>query len=341
MKRIFALALLMALALSLLGCDRTVTDPEPKNKIIYEYFDTVTVIYDYSGSSVESFGSVCDALEERLRYYHELFDIYHTYDGVTNIAYLNSMAGKGAVKVSDDLIDFLEYAKDVYSVTDGYMNIAMGAVLSIWHDHRTEGLKDPQAATVPDMAVLTEAAEHTDINKLVINGADGTVELLDPEMSLDVGALAKGYATERLAEYLYENDITHYALDVGGNLRVVGDKPSGSGWETGVRNPLGGGYAYRFNLKDASAVTSGGYERYYTANGKRYHHIIDKDTLMPAEHFASVTVIYRDSGTADALSTALFCMDYEKGADIINSLDGAEAVWVLSNGTVKTIGFDN
>ena len=142
-------------------------------------------------------------------------------------------------------------------------------------------------------------------------------------------------------EYLYENDSTHYALDVGGNLRVVGDKPSGSGWQTGVRNPMGSGYAYKFTLKDSSAVTSGGYERYYTANGKRYHHIIDKDTLMPAEHFASVTVIYRDSGTADALSTALFCMDYENGADIINSLDGAGAVWVLSDGTVKTIGFDN
>ena len=341
MKRICTLALLVTLSLSLFGCDRTVVDPEPKNKIIYEYFDTVTVIYDYSGSSDDSFVKLCAELESQLRYYHELFDIYHTYEGVANIAYLNSMAGKGAVKVSDELIDFLEYAKEVYTLTDGYMNIAMGAVLSIWHEHRTEGLRDPKNATLPAMSALTEAAKHTDINKLVINRAAGTAELTDEKMSLDVGALAKGYATERLADYLYENDMMHYALDVGGNLRVVGDKPSGSGWQTGVRNPVGSGYAYKFTLKDSSAVTSGGYERYYTVDGKRYHHIIDKDTLMPAEHLASVTVIYPDSGLADALSTALFCMEYDGGADIIRSLDGARAVWVFNDGTVKTIGFDN
>ena len=191
------------------------------------------------------------------------------------------------------------------------------------------------------LCLILVLAVYTDMSKLVINRAAGTVELLDEKMSLDVGALAKGYATERLADYLYENDMMHYALDVGGNLRVVGDKPSGSGWQTGVRNPSGSGYVYKFTLKDSSAVTSGGYGRYYTVDGKRYHHIIDKDTLMPAEHLASVTVIYPDSGLADALSTALFCMEYDSGADIIRSLDGARAVWVFNDGTVKTIGFDN
>ncbi|MBQ7386833.1 MAG: FAD:protein FMN transferase [Clostridia bacterium] len=331
-------ALLLIISLVSCSTDGNVTNPKSKNRIYYDYFDTVSVIYDYSGSSDEEFTDVCYSLTGLMRTYHELFDIYNTYEGIVNIAYLNSMAGRGAVSVPDELIDFLEYCKDIYEKTDGYVNIAMGAVLSLWHDARTLGNSDPSNAALPDSAALAEAAKHCDIGDLVINREAGTVELRDPEMSLDVGAVAKGYAVERLADFLHDNGYNSYALDIGGNLRVVGTKPDGTGWQTGVKNPdLTGGYVHTFELSDGSAVTSGGYERYYIVDGRRYHHIIDKDTAMPAEHFASVTVVCEDSGLADALSTALFCMDIDAGRSIASALGVRDVIWVELDGTVKRL----
>ena len=155
-------------------------------------------------------------------------------------------------------------------------------------------------------------------------------------MSLDVGAIGKGYAVERTAEKLAEAGAEGYVLDVGGNLRIIGTKPSGDGFKMGIKDPFDkdGGYSKILVIADTSGVTSGGYERYFTVDGKKYHHIIDKDTLSPADKFASVTVITPDSGLADALSTALFCMDEAVGLSLVESLGQVEAVWVRNDGSV-------
>ncbi len=339
-KRALALILLMSVLLSLSSCDDGAgkTSYGNRSRVYYDYFDTVSVIYDYSGGSESEFEEVSSYLGGLLRGYHELFDIYNTYEGVTNIAYLNSMAGKGAVSVREELIDFLEYSKEIYTKTDGYVNIAMGAVLSLWHDARELANSEPDMAALPDAEKLAEAAEHCNIDDLIINREAKTVELRDPEMRLDVGAVAKGYAVERLAEWLISEGHSSYALDIGGNLRVVGTKPDGTGWRTGVKDPKNlGGYVHTFELSNGSAVTSGGYERYFSVGDKQYHHIIDKDTMMPAEHFLSVTVICEDSGLADALSTALFCMDIDKGHELSDSLSVRNVIWVENDGGVKTL----
>ena len=327
-----AAALILSAIFSLFGCDRT---PEVKNRIFYEYFDTVSVIYDYSGSSEAEFDAVCLEIEELLDYYHRLFDIYT--EGDYGIAKINAMAGKGEVECEAELVEFLEYCVELHRLTDGYVNVAMGAVLSIWHDYREAGLAKPASAAIPTEAELAEAAKHTDISNLVINKERSTVELTDEKMSLDVGAIGKGYATEKIAARLKEKGISGYVLDIGGNLRTVGTKPSGEGWFTGVKNPnvySAEKYVYTFTLADGSAVTSGNYERFYTVEGKKYHHIIDKDTLLPAEGVTSVTVITESSALADGLSTALFCMDTERGRALVESLDGVWAVWVTDDGQI-------
>ena len=160
-------------------------------------------------------------------------------------------------------------------------------------------------------------------------------------MSLDVGAIAKGYACEKIASSLESAGYSSYVLDLGGNLRAIGHKPDGSTWRTAVRNPdifSSEPYIYYFNIADTSVVTSGDYQRYYTVNGVNYHHIINKDTLMPANYFSSVTIITKNSGLADGLSTALFNMDYEAGVALVSSLDGVSVVWVTTEGQVKTYG---
>ena len=124
-------------------------------------------------------------------------------------------------------------------------------------------------------------------------------------------------------------------LNIGGNLRIIGSKPDGTGWNTGIKNPMDQSkYSLYLNIKNISCVTSGDYERYFTYNGNKYHHVIDKDTLMPSNYFSSVTILVNDSGLADALSTALFSMSYEEGKLLVEKLGNVEVVWIYKDGTV-------
>ena len=329
--RTFALFLAAIFLGSLFSCGT----PRVRNKQLpFLYFNTQTILSDYSGGAEADFSRRATEVEKILEKYHKLFDIYNEYDGITNIATLNSMAGEGPVSVTRELADFLLFCKEMHTLTGGEVNIAMGAVLSIWHEHRTaEGEK-----TLPSMAELSSAAEHCNIDDLVIDGDALTVEILDPEMQLDVGAIAKGYAVERAAEYLYSDGADGFVINAGGNLRAVGKRPDGTEWQSYIRNPdiydYENRYIYSFFFSNGSAVTSGDYERAFWVDGVRYHHIIDKDTLMPSAHFSSVTVLMRDGGVADALSTALFNMDYESGKALIESLDDARAVWITRTGEI-------
>ena len=151
-------------------------------------------------------------------------------------------------------------------------------------------------------------------------------------MKLDVGAIAKGYAVEIVAKMLEAKGKTDYTLNIGGNIRTLGTKANGDKWKAGVEDPNGDGYIEYISLAGEAIVTSGSYQRYYIVNGKSYHHIIDKETLMPADRgYLSVSVICNDSGMGDGLSTALFCMDLDEALAFVNSLDGVEAMFVTED----------
>jgi thiamine biosynthesis lipoprotein len=165
---------------------------------------------------------------------------------------------------------------------------------------------------------------------------NSTVTITDPEMKLDVGAIAKGYAVEMVARALEEKGISGYILNIGGNVRAVGAKADGEPWTVGLENPMEDEdkpYIAYLSLTKEALVTSGSYQRYYVVDGKRYHHIIDPETLMPSEGFTSVSVLCESSAMGDALSTALFCMSLEEGMALVESLEDVEVMWVLTDGT--------
>lgn len=342
-KKIFRLFLCLALLSSfLISCQTPIQPPieEPKTQATsyYEYFNTVSVIMSYRGDSKQEYDENCQAVDALLRDYHRMFDIYYEYAGINNLKTVNQNAGVAPVQVDERLIDFLLYAKEIYTMTAGTVNIAMGSVLSLWHDARESGMDDPENAVLPSLDALTEAAKHTDIDRLIIDQEAGTVYLADPDMSLDVGALGKGYATEQAAQLLISRGATSYVLNIGGNIRAIGEKVTGEGWVTGITNPdktSDESFVCRVSIKDTSLVTSGDYERYYVVDGRKYHHVIDPKTLMPATYFSSVSIFTKDSGLADALSTALFCMSYEDGRALIESLGDVEVIWVDPTGDVK------
>lgn len=336
-KKIISFLLGVAMIFNLSAC--SIQNENRYEATFLELFDTVTTIVGYAKTK-EDFTRYSQMIYDNLEEYNQLFDIYNDYEGINNIKTINDNAGIKPVKVDQKIINLLIFSKEMYELTGGKINIAFGSVLSLWHDHRTEGLDNPSSATLPNMEELKIRSNHTDINQLIIDEDDSTVYLKDPDMSLDVGAIAKGYATEKVAQAMEEAGFVNSMISVGGNVRTLGYKFDKNGnevsWGVGIQNPdLDSAETTLHVLKvsDSSLVTSGVYERYYTVAGKQYHHIIDPETLMPAEYYVSVSIVCQDSGLADALSTSVFNMSYEKGLELIEELDGVEAMWVFHDGT--------
>lgn len=331
MRKGMALVLCGLFLLMLAGCT-VFQNTEP---VIYEasyldLFDTLTVIKG-TGESREAFTETVEALYGELAHYHRLFDIYNAYEGVNNLKTVNDMAGIGPVEVDGAIIDLLTDCRSYYDLTGGRVNVAMGSVLQLWHEARNAGLEDPAHAKLPDMADLNAAAAHTAIDSIVIDRDSSTVFITDPAVQLDVGAVAKGWSGQRIAEKAPEG----FLISIGGNVCATGPKTaSGTPWVIGVQDPAGEGYLHTLNVTGGSFVTSGDYQRCYTVDGRSYHHIIDPDTRMPSEYWRSVTVICSDSGLADALSTALFLLPQPEGQALLVSC-GAEAMWVDAEGGIR------
>jgi len=335
-RRAAALPLMLALLLTLPACG----SPRRHDKTYYTFFDTVTTVVGYG--SEKEFAAACAIAEDTLETYHRLCDIYHEYSGMNNLCTVNLRAGEAPVAVAPELLDVLSYAREMYDETDGQCNIALGAVLSLWHECRETALAGGEAA-LPAEDALQEAARHCDIDNLVLDRAAGTVFLADSAMSLDLGAVAKGYAVEQAARAMESAGYTGYALSVGGNVRTLGPKGDGTPWIAGVQNPdtdSESAYVLRLSLADASLVTSGSYQRFYEVDGARYHHIISPDTLYPKNEFLSVSILCADSARADVLSTAVFNMDFSRGYDYVNHLEDVEACWIRADGEIVcTDGF--
>lgn len=329
MKKIFCFILSFILLIPLCGFGKK----QQFKDYSFDSFDTVTTIVGFEQNE-QAFKENCEKIKEKLYEYHKFFTIYTRYEGINNLCSLNAANGE-TLKVSEEIINMLSFAKEMYAVTNGKINIALGNVLSVWHNYRTDGINEPQSAALPSEEELKTANEITDIESVVIDKENNTVTLKNG-VRLDVGAVAKGYAVERVAEWMEQNGITGYVLNVGGNVRTVGSKADGSPWTAGIENPDTENeekpYIEYVEMTDMSLVTSGSYQRFYTVDGKNYHHIINPDTLYPAEYFVAVSVICRDSGYADALSTALFCMPHSEGEKLIESLPDVEAMWTIENG---------
>lgn len=335
-KRATIISLMLTILFTATSC--SVNEQKKYSAQFLELFNTVSEVVAYSDSK-EDFSVLAQLIYDNLEDYHKLYDKYNDYTGISNIKTINDNAGIKPVKVDQRIIDLLLFSKNVYQLSNGRVNIAMGSVLEIWHNYREEGINNPESAKLPPMEELEVANLHTNIDKLIIDEATSSVYLSDKDMKLDVGAIAKGYATEQVCKIARDNGYKNFLLSVGGNVRSVGKKgPKKELWSVGIQNPDKASEQkslYTLNLSDLSLVASGNYERYYTVDGKTYHHIIDPATLMPSEYFTSVSIICEDSGLADALSTTIYNMPFEEGQALIESFDNTEALWVFLDGEIK------
>ena len=326
--KLLALLLCILLACSVLGgCAQA--EPQKYSTSFFDVFDTVTTIIGYANSQ-ETFDRVVGEARQQFVRYHQVFDGYNAYDGVHNLYYVNQNAASGPVPAEPELMTLLAWIRDLQPSLEGRVNVAMGAVLRLWHDAREAGV------ALPDEAALREAAGHVDMSQVILDEQAGTVYFADPELSLDLGAVAKGYTAERVAQWMLDSEMPSFIISAGGNVRC-GQKPldGRDRWGVSIQDLPGTGYMDVLYLTNLSVVTSGDYQRYYTVDGVRYHHLIDPDTLYPGQHMRAVTIVTQDSGLADALSTAVFLMPYEQGRAFVETLDGVEAYWVLLDGSVQ------
>ena len=292
-------------------------DMNKYSTVFMDTFDTVISLIGYAENQ-ETFDARAAETHAMYLHLHKLFDTYNSYadEGITSVCDVNRQAAVEPVKVDPILFGLLTFCKSNYELVNGQTNVAMGSVLSIWHEYREAGLDDPENAKLPPMADLQAAAQHMNIDDLILDEAEQTVYFADPEMKLDVGAVAKGYATEIVSQMLLAGDMPSFIISAGGNVRMGNPPADGrTKWGVGIQDPDGA----VLGLSDIVETL----------------YVTGPDTLMPDTDFRSVSIITEDSGYADLLSTAAFLMPYEESRAFVDSLDGVEAIWLFPDGSKK------
>lgn len=234
--------------------------------------------------------------------------------------------------VSSETANLIQEGIHYSELSGGAFDLTIEPVSALW-DFKAD------KPTVPSSDAIAQAVSHVDYTKVDIQ--DNTITLEDPEAGIDLGAIAKGYIADQVKTYLKKQGIKHAIINLGGNVDVIGTKPDGSKYNIGIQKPFdeSGEAITSVQLKDQTVVTSGIYERYFKKNGKLYHHILDPRTGYPCENnLYSVSIITDSSTKADALSTTCFLLGYEKGMELIQSMDGVEAIFITDDEKVHKIG---
>lgn len=289
-----------------------------------EYFGTVVTLTLYGEDEEELKTSIDNAFGECER----LEKIFSARLADSELYRLNQTAQDSAMPVSDELFFLIQNALHYHEISDGGLDISIGGLIDLWGigtDH----------ARIPSEQEIEPYLSRDGCRHIVLDTELQTIRYTDKLVQIDLGAVAKGYAADRLREYLMETEhISSATLNLGGNVMALGEKTDGSAFRIGLTDPLyPGEICAVISVRDRAVVTSGNYERYFMEDGKRYHHILDPQTGCPAERgIISATVIGESSMECDALSTACYVLGMDRAMELVESLDGVECVLIDEEG---------
>lgn len=319
MRKLIALLLVLLLLL----CPVTACQAQDEKLTRTDYLlDTVVTLTLYGAREAD-----LDAAMQEIRRLSGLFDAY---DPLSDLGWLQAAAGQRFVALSEETMELLAFAKEMYERTSGYLDVTVGPLVDLW-DIRDGGY-------YPTSEELAAALGLLGMDYLILDETNGTAYLARPGMRLDLGALAKGYIADRVKALLLERGVKSGVIDLGRNILLIGEKPGGKAFKLGIQSPDEAGEMLRvLALRDRSLVTSGTYERYFDRDGQRYHHVLDPFTGFPADTgLAAVTILSDSSLWGDALSTACLLLGVDEGLSLIDSLPEIEALFVLTDGTIVT-----
>ncbi|MBR2207429.1 MAG: FAD:protein FMN transferase [Synergistaceae bacterium] len=264
-------------------------------------------IYSDDGKILDSAYDLLNKLDKELS----------MYDLSSDISTINLNAGIRSVRAPREVIDAVKESLRLYNLTGGVFNPLIGSVTKLWKINQ-------QGDFIPSQESLDAAIKLSDIKNLEINESENEIFLKTQGCMIDLGGIAKGYASDRIVELLKNNGIKSALIDLGGNIYVIGKKlEDDSNWNIGVRDPSApyNSPALVLSVHDTSVITSGGYERFKTINGKKYTHFFDVKTGEAITNdLLSATVITPDGSLADGLATAFMASSYEKSLDILKDI---------------------
>ena len=235
---------------------------------------------------------------------------------------INQNAGEGSVEVRSDMLKVIKSGIYFGEITEGSFDITIAPLMELW------GFGTGKQR-VPSQEEIEEILPLVDYREIQLDEQRFTVYLPQEEMSLDLGGIAKGYIVDRIVQYLESQNVELATVNAGGDIRVIGTREDGTPWRIGIRNPRNSNeqdITAVIPIVDQAVVTSGDYERFFTSDGKRYHHILDPHNGFPAAKVISVTIVAEECITADALSTAVFVLGPQKGMELVESLSGVEGL---------------
>ncbi|MBU0936558.1 MAG: FAD:protein FMN transferase [Spirochaetes bacterium] len=312
--------LLIAAILSIsLSCSKTPAGPLKASDFALNTVCTITLI---EGGSQQIMNDAFARL-------HALEQILSARQDDSSLMQVNKAAGIHPVAVEPELFAVIEKALEYARLSQGNFDPTIDPLSRLW---------DIQGGTerVPEPEEIQLALSFINAGDVILDPQQQTVFLARSGMSLDLGAIAKGYAADELSKLLLAGGVKAAIVDLGGNIVTIGSKPDGSPWRIAIKNPVEPDQAYLGLLSlpgSNTMVTSGIYERYFFGDdGQRYHHILSTEDGYPVDNgVISVTIISRSSIDADALSTSLLAMGIESGLALAESLTGIDAVFVDQN----------
>lgn len=308
----------LILMIFIVGCStKDVDNPIYRTEIIMGTTVGVTL---YENGSEE----VLDKVFKRVQEIENLVSINKE---ETEIDKLNENAGISPVKLSDTSFEIIEKALYYSKLSTGGYDLTVGPLVKLWNI----GLPE---AKVPTQEEIDEVIKNIDYTKVVLNKDTKEVFLSQKGMLLDLGSIAKGYAADEIVKILKEENINSAIIDLGGNIYALGLKEGNKNWKIGIQNPFDnrGKIVGSLEVSNKTVVTSGVYERYIEQDGQTYHHILNPETGYPYEtDIAGVSIIADKSIDGDALSTLVFTKGLEKGLELVENIDGVDAIFITNN----------
>lgn len=268
-----------------------------------------------------------EALVERvLDEYRRVDSVMSTYRDDSAVSRVNRDAAAAPVRVSAELFGLVGRALELSEASGGAFDITYDSVGRLY---------DFRAGQRPDAAEIDASLGAVDYRHVVLDAQARTIALREPGVRINLGGIAKGHAVERGAALLAEAGVEHAFLSAGGDTRVIGDR-RGQPWIVGIRHPRDeAAVVTRLPLIDEAISTSGDYERFFEADGERYHHILNPSTGRPSDALMSVTVIGADATLTDGLATTVFVLGTDRGLDLVERHAGYEAVVIERDGTLS------
>ncbi len=323
MRRFGVFILIITLCFSLSACSHK-ADVRKYERTEFVFGTVVTLtVYAENESSLDGAFRLCREYENMLSSTIEGSDVWR----------INHAGGKG-VSVNTETAELISLSLKYSELTDGAFDISIAPISALW------GFSSDSPA-VPDAKTVSSLLPLVDYAKISVDG--NTVTIPD-RCSIELGAIAKGYISDRLSDYFKSSNVQAALINLGGNVATVGTKPDGSRWQIGIRDPKGdySEYIGTLSIGETSVVTSGIYERCFEEDGVLYHHLLSSDTGFPVTNgIVSVTIICPSGADADALSTSLYLMGFEKAYDFACASEDFEAVFILENGDIfKTDNID-